>query len=615
MSGTEKEIEDEDLPMPHVKKSGLSHLEKGIERGGQRIRTALHGISRSNPSKDYEVLVPEGSDGYRLPQKPTVSDYILHPYRGFKHFAGQLVANFGWKFCTMIVCNYLAVKGLLLSAMGLVRLSYCKKTLGIDGAACQTVAAISSTPWAIKGAIGVVSDAYPLLGYHKSSYIILLSVVGTFAFFLLASLSIRSPMVAAALFFLANFQIATADLLCEGKYASLMQAKPQTGSSMVSLVWGCFQLGSLVAALIVGPIADNFDPQIIFWLCIPLAASIILPTSLGFLQDQKVAPEKRGVDWSLLKKHPYIISYCMIMALAALGNGLIDTLYFDSHLLQLIYSLFCMLLLSVLAFLWLPPMLAKCNFYMFLSSVLYVNIGGAQDFWFTADEQCVPGGPAFDYTYYNTYTWVVGACTGWVGIVLFQATMSGWTFRKLFWVTTLLQIVASAFDLLIIARWNKSINVSDKVFYMFGDAVIGPAVGMFAAMPALVLTSKLVPKGLESTVYALLAGFQNFGGVVSSQIGIYAIQYAGIKTTAPCNFDNLNTLVLVCHCLLPLIAVPLTFLLIPNKLMTDNILDEQERSDPEDECIELTTAHLSFGANVDESSTTDKPMQEPARRQ
>lgn len=81
MSGTEKEIEDEDLPMPHVKKSGLSHLEKGIERGGQRIRTALHGISRSKPSKDYEVLVPDGSDGYRLPQKPTVCDYILHPYR------------------------------------------------------------------------------------------------------------------------------------------------------------------------------------------------------------------------------------------------------------------------------------------------------------------------------------------------------------------------------------------------------------------------------------------------------------------------------------------------------------------------------------------------------
>ena len=93
----------------------------------------------------------------------------------------------------------------------------------------------------------------------------------------------------------------------------------------------------------------------------------------------------------------------------------------------------------------------------------------AQDFWFTADEKCVPGGPAFDYTYYNTYTAVVGSftvhlelcngifcicdgifCTrskrsigwsqGWVGILIFQTFMSGWTFRNLFWVTTIMQV-------------------------------------------------------------------------------------------------------------------------------------------------------------------------------
>lgn len=86
-----------------------------------------------------------------------------------------------------------------------------------------------------------------------------------------------------------------------------------------------------------------------------------------------------------------------------------------------------------------------------------------QDFWFTAGPECVPGGPAFDYTYYNTYTWVVGAFTGWVGIVVFQATMSGWTFRSLFWVTTVIQCVAAAFDLLLISRWNVSVGISDKV--------------------------------------------------------------------------------------------------------------------------------------------------------
>jgi hypothetical protein len=45
-------------------------------------------------------------------------------------------------------------------------------------------------------------------------------------------------------------QIAVSDLLCEGKYAELMQAKPKTGSTMVSYVWGCFQLGSLIGTVL-----------------------------------------------------------------------------------------------------------------------------------------------------------------------------------------------------------------------------------------------------------------------------------------------------------------------------------------------------------------------------
>eukprot|EP00290_Baffinella_frigidus_P011892 CAMPEP_0180150054 /NCGR_PEP_ID=MMETSP0986-20121125/21212_1 /TAXON_ID=697907 /ORGANISM="non described non described, Strain CCMP2293" /LENGTH=519 /DNA_ID=CAMNT_0022096899 /DNA_START=162 /DNA_END=1718 /DNA_ORIENTATION=- len=458
--------------------------------------------------------------------------------------------------------------------MGLVRLSYCKKSLGVDGTACQTMGAIASTPWAIKGAIGVLSDMYPLWGYHKASYIIASAVMGSLAFFGLASLPISTPTGAAALFFLANLEIATADLLCEGRYATKMQEKPATGSMMVSYVWGLFQMGALVAALLVGPLADQTNPKYVFWICVPLAASIILPVAWGYLGDEKVAPEKRGkIDWALAREHPMIMAYCLTMAAAALGNAALDTILFDWHKLQFVYAVGAAIALSVLAFRWLPKQIARCNFYMFLSSVLYVNLSGSQDFWFTADEKCVPGGPAFDYTYYNSYTWIVGAVTGWLGIVLFQATMSNWPFRRLFWVTTLLQVLASAFDLLIIARWNISVGISDKVFYMFGDAVIGPAVGMFAAMPALVLTSKLVPKGLESTVYALLAGFQNFGGVVSSQVGIYAVSVAGIKTTGECDFQNLGWLVFVCHCLLPLLAVPLTFILIPDMLMTDTILE------------------------------------------
>ena len=50
------------------------------------------------------------------------------------------------------------------------------------------------------------------------------------------------------------------------------------------------------------------------------------------------------------------------------------------------------------------------------------------------------GGPGFDYTVYVTYTTIVGAIMGCLGILLFQAAMGGWSFRHLFWVTTIVQV-------------------------------------------------------------------------------------------------------------------------------------------------------------------------------
>ena len=191
------------------------------------------------------------------------------------------------------------------------------------------------------------------------------------------------------------------------------------------------------------------------------------------------------------------------------------------------------------------------------------------------------GGPGFDYTYYTTYTTIVSAIMGCLGIVLFQAAMGDWSFRHLFWVTTVVQVIsllpsllgslapgllgsfppsrlpvvqcgsnscvplsgtiffstahtalpfslfpfpsptslslpplrlslsppllsqqvaASAFDLILVSRLNKAAGVSDQLLYLLGDAVVGPAILWFSAMPGLVLTSKLVPAGLEATV-------------------------------------------------------------------------------------------------------------------
>jgi len=237
-------------------------------------------------------------------------------------------------------------------------------------------------------------------------------------------------------------------------------------------------------------------------------------------------------------------------------------------------------LLIALSFYCLPPTLAKCNTYMFLSCALYINIQGAMDYFFTAKKNCLKEGPQFDYTYYYTWSKIIAVLAGLFGTMLFQACFSRGKFRFVFWFCTLLQIIAGIFDITLVNRWNIDIGISDKAFFMFGDAMLSNLILALTYMPQIVLTAKLCPTGVEATMYALLAGFQNFGDTVSRSIGVVIIDMAGMHTTVTdgheCNFDSLSTLVIVCHMAVPLLLIPLTFLLIPDAYLTDDLFEKQE---------------------------------------
>merc|ERR1719285_138069 len=81
--------------------------------------------------------------------------------------------------------------------------------------------------------------------------------------------------------------------------------------------------------------------------------------------------------------------------------------------------------------------------------------------------------------------------------------------------------MAASVDIVIVERVNLSIGIPDGVMYMFGDAIVFNMLTMLAFMPGIVLTSKICPKEMEATVYALLAGFQNFGQNVAQSAGLY----------------------------------------------------------------------------------------------
>jgi hypothetical protein len=261
--------------------------------------------------------------------------------------------------------------------------------------------------------------------------------------------------------------------------------------------------------------------------------------------------------------HPYIALYGLAMSASAFALAVLAMI--AGPVVRVCATIAIVAGLATASFRCLPRAAAAANLFMFLKEMLYVQIPGAMDYFFTAGPDCVPGGPHFSYFYYQTFTSIVGYAAGAAGVALFHRYLQARSFRAAFWATTCFKIAASLVDVVLVARWNVALGVSDHVAYVFGDAMVYSAATMMDFMPAVLLISKLCPRGLETTMYALLAGFSNFGQSVSRTIGtVLTDEVFAIRTEAPgCDFSRLPALIVVCHCVLPLLVFPLAWLLVP----------------------------------------------------
>merc|ERR1719316_2280752 len=52
------------------------------------------------------------------------------------------------------------------------------RPLQVPGPKMQVYKAVAFLPWALKPFFGLISDAFPIFGYHKNPYIFLVSLLG-----------------------------------------------------------------------------------------------------------------------------------------------------------------------------------------------------------------------------------------------------------------------------------------------------------------------------------------------------------------------------------------------------------------------------------------------------
>merc|ERR1712060_993615 len=65
----------------------------------------------------------------------------------------------------------------------------------------------------------------------------------------------------------------------------------------------------------------------------------------------------------------------------------------------------------------------------------------------------------------------------------------------------------------------RTVRGDDLATFLFGTAFLEQLIDQLDGLPATLLLSKLCPKGIETTMFAILAGFSNIGLSLSGQMG------------------------------------------------------------------------------------------------
>merc|ERR1719352_231195 len=157
--------------------------------------------------------------------------------------------------------------------------------------------------------------------------------------------------------------------------------------------------------------------------------------------------------------------------------------------------------------------------------------------------------------------------------------MRNWSYQKLLLWTNLALSVFSLSDCVLFSRLNVRLGLPDHAFVL-GASVCGAVVAQWMWMPGVVILSQLCPKGMEATMYALLAGCHNLGNTIASNCGALVLHLLGCEPSGqPKETDQFKHLwqASALSTVLPMFTLLLLPWLIPDARQTDKLLDDDDR--------------------------------------
>jgi hypothetical protein len=542
--------------------------------------TTFPGAVELDPLSDFESLLEDDKVGELTKGPPAPVSEPLRQESSPSEGGGwnplvygrRVTQLFGWRFVAFLAVSQFVLKGMTRVVGGSILLPVYKNVFGLDAATLQFYTMLIMTPWALKPLLGLLSDLVRCGGYHKRWWLIQSLVLGCVGAGLsLLAFTQRAPLGLALCFAAVSLQVSMYDLMSEAHYSAVTRDNPKSGADIVTAAQGLQMAGALAAMSFVGILSDHeaFVPLLVVMFGLLLVP--VVPTLLGWLPEERAAagrclPELVGREQ--LRRDRWMILVVALTGLAAPATSALANLG-PSGGAGPIWALALSLVFTALsltgAWLAFPPMLARVATFRVLSTLARPSIGAAMDYFYVAGPECLPGGPHFSYVYYVTIAGIIGSFTALLGVLVYQQWLSGFRFRAVVMLTSLLRSLIGASDLILVLRLNVALGIPDSWAYLVGEAIMEPLISMLDYIPDSALLSKVVPVGMEGSAYAFMAGLSNFAWMISELSGALIFDMAGVRTVVPCDFAALPWLVLACHVAIPaVVALPAAWFLIPN---------------------------------------------------
>lgn len=405
--------------------------------------------------------------------------------------------------------------------LGLSRLAkefFVKDELGLDPAAASLVFTVSSIPWLVKPLWGFISDAVPLFGYRRKSYLALCGVLGTVGGVALATV-VKDVPGAAVAFTAGSLSTAFADVVIDGVVVARarVSAEKTAPGALQSLCWGSAAFGGILSAYYSGSLIETHGTRFVFG--ITALFPLLIACAAALVREDRQDSDLDETDDAVCFKNDIETDE------SRKESSDCDSLSLASRVGEMGLTLWSV---GKQRAIWAPTL------FVFLWQAT-PNPGTAM-FYFQTNEL----GFAPEFLGRVALARAVAAL---VGVGVYNAYFKDVPLKKMFFWSAIAGTALGMTQLILVTGLNREWGIDDRLFSL-GDSVVLTVLGEVSFLPVLVLAARVCPEGVEATLFAALMSVFNAGGVVSGALGAGLTKALGVTAD---DFENLFWLVLVCN--------------------------------------------------------------------